>query len=546
MTNSGIKYQTRYSLHVDIFRDFIVPLLPSSFAKQLIIILSSIILVGVLGWSSYSAYQLNEVLTQQISLRAKVQSQQLSKLPDLITSIESGERHKVKQLISRLQEASDADFITVSDRQGIRLTHPVESRIGSPVVGGDIDRALEFGESYLSYSVGSLGPSIRYISPIITEEGTVIGMIKVGYLLDTIDALTSKRLMLLVVIGFVVICAGLGISWLFSTYVRSQMQELEPWQIKQALKTHQGVLQATYEGIVAIDAEQHIYLINNSARAMLNFFDEIGASTPEWMVNMPCFSLEGEDYINHFARLNDKNFVINRVTLRTPSGKAYGAVFSLRDQNEMRALSEKIGQVNEYMENMRVTRHEYQNKLSTISGLLQMGAYQKALAECLLQAKASQSQMDSLKTLHMRPSLSALILAKASKATELGIPLTVDCKSDLLGLSTRLSEEQLCSLIGNLTENALEAVKRQKDAIVRVNVNESDNEYIIQVSNNGPAITCGLEALCELGYTTKMNDFEHGIGMHLVRSIVEQGQGHMELDSDDSETAFTIYFSKAC
>ncbi len=32
--------------------------------------------------------------------------------------------------------------------------------------------------------------------------------------------------------------------------------------------------------------------------------------------------------------------------------------------------------------------------------------------------------------------------------------------------------------------------------------------------------------------------------MYLVRSIVEQGNGHMELDSDEQETAFTIYFPK--
>ncbi len=99
---------------------------------------------------------------------------------------------------------------------------------------------------------------------------------------------------------------------------------------------------------------------------------------------------------------------------------------------------------------MRVARHEYQNKLSTISSLLQMESYDKALSVCLSQAKASQSQLDSLNALNNRPALSALILAKASKAIELGVTLNIDCQSYLSTLSHRLSKEQLCGLICNL------------------------------------------------------------------------------------------------
>ncbi|KJR21734.1 hypothetical protein UF28_00025, partial [Vibrio parahaemolyticus] len=66
------------------------------------------------------------------------------------------------------------------------------------------------------------------------------------------------------------------VSWKFCRYVRTQMQELEPWQLKQALKTHQGVLQATYEGLVGINSEGSLYLINDSARTMLNYHQELG------------------------------------------------------------------------------------------------------------------------------------------------------------------------------------------------------------------------------------------------------------------------------
>lgn len=86
-------------------------------------------------------------------------------------------------------------------------------------------------------------------------------MIKVGYLIDTLDLWTSERLLPLISFGIIAVGICIWLSWKFSRYVRTQMQELEPWQLKQALKTHQGVLQATYEGLVAINSEEVCILL---------------------------------------------------------------------------------------------------------------------------------------------------------------------------------------------------------------------------------------------------------------------------------------------
>nr|WP_319556471.1 hypothetical protein [uncultured Vibrio sp.] len=219
-----------------------------TFTKQLAALLSGVMLFVMLSWWSYSAYQLDEILTQQISLRAQVQSQQLSQLPSLVAAVASGKASSVSEIITAVQAVSDADFITVSDKNGIRLAHPVEERIGLHVTGGDIERALTTGESYLSYGIGSLGPSIRYISPILSDDGNVIGMIKVGYLIDTVDLWTSERLLPLFVFGLGAVGICIWLSWKFSHYVRKQMQEMEPWQLKQALKTYQGFWKPLMKG----------------------------------------------------------------------------------------------------------------------------------------------------------------------------------------------------------------------------------------------------------------------------------------------------------
>lgn len=200
-----------------------------SFARQLAFILSGTVFIAIVGCWSYSAYQLDRVLTNQIALRAQVQSQQLAQLPSLVTAVSMEDSDTVTSIVTALKAVSDADFITVSNEQGLRLAHPRAERIGFPVAGGDIERALQSGEAYLSYAVGLLGPSVRYITPIFSPNGEVVGIIKVGYLLDTLNMWTKERILPLQGFAALVLLLFILLSWRFSAYVKSQMQHLEPW-----------------------------------------------------------------------------------------------------------------------------------------------------------------------------------------------------------------------------------------------------------------------------------------------------------------------------
>lgn len=281
-----------------------------SFARQLAFILSGTVFIAIVGWWSYSAYQLDRVLTNQIALRAQVQSQQLAQLPSLVTAVS--------------MEDSDADFITVSNEQGLRLAHPRAERIGFPVAGGDIERALQSGEAYLSYAVGSLGPSVRYITPIFSPNGEVVGMIKVGYLLDTLNMWTKERILPLLGFAALVLLLFILLSWRFSAYVKSQMQHLEPWQLRQALKTYQGVLAATHEGIIALNGDGEIYLANQSASLILGRGDLVGVQTQNDFAMARSFSLQGDDFLDKLANIAGRDVIINRVTVYNQTKQATG------------------------------------------------------------------------------------------------------------------------------------------------------------------------------------------------------------------------------
>ncbi|KGY12486.1 histidine kinase [Vibrio tubiashii] len=516
---------------------------PQSFTMQLTLLLCAVLSLGSLGWWLISTERLNQVLAEQVALRAQVQSQQLAQLPSLRKAVASQDAAAATKIIQHLQRKTDADFITVSDVDGIRLAHPVQSRVGLPVVGGDIHRALTTGESYLSHSIGSLGPSVRYVTPIFGDDGAIIGMIKVGYLKRSIAMLNQQTLSPLIF----VVCGSLLLSWLaawrFSRYVRDKMQHLEPWQLNQALQTSQGVLQATHEGVVAINTKGQIYLINDSAKKLLSIDVEVELPCllSSYISESSSFALHGDDFIDRLVRVNGTNLVLTRVTL-CKDDKTQGAVFSIRAQKELQLLSNKISQVSSYLDSIRVTRHEYQNKLSTLIGLLQLGRSDKALSLLLTQAQEYQSNIDKVAQLQSLPLVSGLLLSNIGKATEKGIQVDLSDVQGWVSLPERLSEQALSTLIGNLVNNSIEALKNVDKGCIRVAMYHAGRERVLSVANNGPIVNVSLEVLCRLGYTTKNDGNEHGIGMHLVQSIVEDSGGYLEMDSDESETIFSVYF----
>jgi sensor histidine kinase regulating citrate/malate metabolism len=75
----------------------------------------------------------------------------------------------------------------VGDYEGKRYSHPVTERIGKHMVGGDNERALAQGLPYVSIAVGTLGPSLRGKVPIFSANDEIIGVVSVGYLIETVQ-----------------------------------------------------------------------------------------------------------------------------------------------------------------------------------------------------------------------------------------------------------------------------------------------------------------------------------------------------------------------
>src|SRR5690606_21763064 len=76
--------------------------------------------------------------------------------------------------------ATGVDYITLMDTDRTRYTHPNPDRIGGAFVGS-IDRALA-GETLTEVYEGTLGPSVRAVTPIVSG-GEIVGLASAGVLL---------------------------------------------------------------------------------------------------------------------------------------------------------------------------------------------------------------------------------------------------------------------------------------------------------------------------------------------------------------------------
>lgn len=116
--------------------------------------------------------------------------------------------------------------------------------------------------------------------------------------------------------------------------------------------------------------------------------------------------------------------------------------------------------------------------------------------------------------------INALLNAKLTEAKSVGISVICSVTRDIKGYENA----DLCNLIGNLLDNAIEAAKKCDEEMrsIEFNLSSSDNRLNIIVRNSikDSVITNNQNFI-----TTKKNKFNHGYGMKTIKFITEKYGG---------------------
>lgn len=190
---------------------------------------------------------------------------------------------------------------------------------------------------------------------------------------------------------------------------------------------------------------------------------------------------------------------------------------------------------------LREVRHDYLNHLQVVYGLLELEEYEELRSYLAPVYRSMQKTGKALKT--AKPAINALLKAKMDEGEKRGVDFYVEVKTDLKGL--KVADWELCRVLSNLLDNAMTALEgKQGEKKLRVEIAEGKESFHFLVSNNGPPIPEALqETIFKQGFTSKKGE-GHGMGLHIVRTIVKEYRGRVKLSSTDEETCFSFCFPK--
>jgi len=512
----------------------------------LIISLLIFVIVFLTGTFSYFESKQTEQHIGQLALQVATT---ISLMPDIRDAFELEDPSQVIQpIVEQIRQKVGAEFITVGNKDSIRYSHPQEWKIGQKMVGGDNDRALLHGEYYTSKAVGSLGPSLRGKAPIFDDEGNIIGIVSVGFLLEDIRSVIIGKLVRYGIIALIVLVLGISGGILLARNIRKDILGLEPHQIASLYRERNAILNSVKEGIIAVDGRGNITMINNAAKNVLGILDD--------PINQPIHAVIPNPEMQRMLQsdapvsdqeviLKDKVVIVNKVPI-VEKGKIVGVVASFRDRTEIAEMVSTLSEVRKYSEDLRAQTHEFTNKLYAISGLLQLGEYEEAIDFIQKESSAHRIQNRILFEQIHDHKVQAILLGKLGKASEHKITFTIDPNSFLQPLPKHVDLSRLIAILGNIIDNAFEEVMRnggKKE--VTFFATDIGNDIVFEVADSGGGIRFENEAdIFAAGYSTKPGK-NRGFGLAIVKQVVSDLQGTIEITNTRGGGAvFTVFIPK--
>jgi two-component system CitB family sensor kinase len=509
------------------------------FQTRVMLTLVFIVTLQAIVSGSFTLHYIEVVLEERIGEQALQLSRVISKLPQIRQGLVKRDAKQIQAFAEAIRLETDARFIVVGDLDGIRFSHPIVERIGKKRVGGDNQRAIENGESYVSKAVGSLGPSMRGKSPIFDSNGNIIGVTSVGYMLDSIDDRVSGYQNSVILILITSLLASMLVGMAISRHFKKVLFGLEPEEIARLFEERNTTLETVKEGIISIDLEGFITTFNRTAIETLGLTKTqslTGKDIRQVLPESDMWSVlkNGKPVHDKEIWINGQSLIVNRLPVNV-NGKITGVVSSFRPKGELELLTRQLSQIEQYAESLRSQSHEYANKLHTIGGLIQLGANDQAMALIGQESKGIQDLVQLLVTVVPDPIVAGCILGKFNRARELGLELIVDKESQMVDIPKSIPRDKLVTIIGNLLDNAFEAtrVNTTKDDIANRNVTLSMSDYgddlIFEIDDNGKGVSEEDKGLIfDKGFSSKIEE-GHGYGLYLVSCILNELHGEMTL-----------------
>ena len=439
----------------------------------------------------------------------------------------------IQTYTNRILKNTGVQFIVVMDMNGIRKSHPNPQKIGHHFIGGDEGPALK-GKEHVSLAEGTLGISMRVFVPVFSETGEQLGAVAVGISADNVkERVKESRHIIYIGVGVGVLVGIIG-AILLARHIKKSLFGLEPHRIAKILEERNTMLQSVKEGIIAVDKEANVTLINNEAKRLFKKSgleeDFIGKDVELYMPNSRIKEVlqTGEVQLNEEQNIYGITIVTNRVPLYV-KGEIVGAIATFRDKTEIRKLAEELTGIRLYAEALRAQSHEFMNKMHVVLGLTHMKQYEELQKYISGMVSEHQYEIGGIMKRIKSPVFAGFLLGKLSYAREKNIKLIISEDSYMPEIQDESITHELITIVGNLIDNALEAVANCEKKQVEVEIQYGDT-LIITVQDTGKGIQEEeIGALFTKGYSTKGDN--RGYGLYLVTESIQRINGEIHVYS---------------
>ncbi|MEV0020906.1 sensor histidine kinase [Streptomyces atroolivaceus] len=516
--------------------------LPRSLAGQLFA-MQALLVAAVVAGCAFFAYasgrsQAEETAARQVRAAALA----MAGSPSVREAIRTPDPSAVLQpYAEKVREDTGIAFVTIMDPEGVRWTHPDTSQIGRSFIG-HTERAL-LGETFEETYTGTLGPSIRVVTPV-HDGDRIVGLVSAGITVERVSTQVREQLGALGTAAGAALALGALGTYVINARLRRHTHGMNAGELSRMHTYHEATLHAVREGLIMLDGQRRVALINDAGRELLGLAPgSVGRRIDELALPAPLTGalLASEPRVDEVHLTAERVIVVN--TSPVVGGERRGTVVTLRDHTELQALSGELDSERGFTQALRSQAHEAANRLHTVVSLIELGRVEEAVEFATAELELAQVLTDRVVGAVAEPVLAALLLGKAAQANERGVELVLaeDSLIDDGALPSSLAPRDLVTILGNLIDNAVDAasetttagvpVPAQRTAtraLVTVTARTESGELLLRVADTGAGIgPDDADEVFRRGWTT--HGTGRGLGLALVRQAAHRNGGTVTL-----------------
>lgn len=465
-----------------------------------------------------------------------------------------GSAELIEYLDSLKAALGDIDVISVVKHDRTRLYHSNHTLIGT-AYDGNMPQPDPSARSYVTSETGPSGHQRRAYAGIYDAEGNYVGFVMAIMLKENINSEILQTTLIFAAVTVAAIVTELLVCAEMSRRIKRSLLGYEPDVFTSMFKTRDNILEALDEGIVAVDSDSNVQYANRAACEMLGCHeDPSGQKLADLAGGILSHSTISDTLSDtqkhagaHIKNADSKTDILLDSIPVVSGDKSVGAVGILRDRAEYTRLMEDLAGTRYLVDSMRANNHDFTNKLHVILGLIEMGLYDKATAYIQNITVLERSAISRIMNAISEPSVAALLIGKAARASELDVRFTLREGCHYSPSDLQLPPGVLVTVIGNLLDNAFDAMNDRQDydapRELLFGIFSKPGAVLITVDDTGGGISPeNTERIFENGYSTKGEG--RGTGLYRVKQMVEQSGGSISVESQPGVgTCFTVSFT---